>query len=93
MQIKLKVHLLQTSEEKLGFSDILFLLDAELKVIRETPVAEAVKVVEGCSLSSDEGCSKVVKIGIGHPSQRPVQRYVSILTSPSDIYCYLGVDS
>lgn len=93
MQIKLQqVHLLQTSEEKLGFSDILFLLDAELKVIRETPVA-AVKVVEGCSLSRDEGCSKVVKIGIGHPSQRPVQRYVSILTSPSDIYCYLGVDS
>lgn len=30
-----QVHLLQTSEEKLGFSDILFLLDAELKVIRE----------------------------------------------------------
>lgn len=73
MQIKpQQVHLLETSEEKLVFSDILFLLDAELKVIRETvgetPVT-AVKVVEGCSLSSDEGCSKVVKIGIGHPSQ------------------------
>lgn len=61
------VQLLRTSEENLRFSNILLLLDAELKVIRETTAA-AVKVVEGCSLNREEGCSKVVKIGIGHPS-------------------------